>query len=140
MAERVFPRSPHETMCGWIHLPRFIDKIRLYLAGRLHPDYQTNFTKGFDGRWLEAAGLTSDAFIDVVRNASTDGEVCDWVRQHVERPDTEKDAFRQFVLNRGREDAEVRARLALRKQECGLAGRDDVQTFVDLIEADEGRM
>jgi hypothetical protein len=24
------------------------------LAGRLHPDYQPNLGKGFDGQWLEA--------------------------------------------------------------------------------------
>ena len=46
MAERIFPRSPTETMCGWMHLPRFIDKIRLDLAGQLHPDYRKNLPKG----------------------------------------------------------------------------------------------
>lgn len=140
MAERVFPRSPHETLCGWLHLPRFIDKIRLHLSGKLHSDYHKNFTHGFDGRWLEAAGLTSEAMIEVVRNSSTDGEVCDWIQQNVQRSDAAKEAFNQFVLNRGREDDEVKGRLELRKEECGLGGRDDIQTFVDLIEADEGRM
>jgi Domain of unknown function (DUF5069) len=37
--EKIYPRSPRELMCGWVHLPRYIDKIRLYLAGKLHPDY-----------------------------------------------------------------------------------------------------
>lgn len=52
----IYPRSPRETMAGWIHLPRYIDKIRLHLAGKLHLDYQPNFGKGFDGMWLNAAG------------------------------------------------------------------------------------
>ena len=34
-------------MCGWPYLPRYIDKIRLHLAGKLHADYQPNFGKGF---------------------------------------------------------------------------------------------
>ena len=45
-------------MCGWMHLPRFIDKVRLHLAGKLAADYQPNFGKGFDGLWLETAGVT----------------------------------------------------------------------------------
>ena len=55
--DMIFPRSAREMMCGWVHLPRFIDKVRLHLAGKLHPDYQANFGKGFDGLWLEAAGV-----------------------------------------------------------------------------------
>ena len=48
MSDIIYPRSPRETMCGWPHLPRYIDKIRLHLAGKLHADYQPNFGKGFD--------------------------------------------------------------------------------------------
>ena len=84
MSEIIYPRSPREVMCGWMHLPRFIDKIRLHLAGKLHPDYQPNLCKGFDGLWLETAGVDAKQFIEVVRNSLTDGEVCDWVLQECE--------------------------------------------------------
>jgi len=57
MSDIIYPRSPRETLCGWTHLPRYIDKIRLHLAGKLHPDYHENLGKGFDGAWLKAAGL-----------------------------------------------------------------------------------
>src|SRR5260370_724105 len=79
MSERIFPRSPRETMCGWMHLPRFIDKIRLHLAGKLQEDYQANFCKGFDGLWLELSGVKAEEFTEVVKNSITDGQVCDWV-------------------------------------------------------------
>jgi len=72
MSDIIYPRSPRETMCGWMHLPRFIDKIRLHLAGRLPPDYQANFGKGFDGLWLEKAGVRFDQFVEVVRKSITD--------------------------------------------------------------------
>jgi len=36
-------------------------------------------------------------------------------------------------------DPDLRARLALRKEQSGLAHRNDIQTFVDYIDADEGR-
>ena len=137
----IFPRSPRETMDGWVHLPRFIDKIRLRLSGRLASDYQENFTKGFDGQWLKAAGVGAEQFIEVVKNSITDGEVCDWVRTNVKKPEAEKTAFANFVLKRGSDgDPAVRERLELRKKEGGVAHRADILTFVDLIDADEGRL
>jgi len=87
MEQIIYPRSAHETMCGWVHLPRFVDKIRLHLAGKLHADYQENFTKGFDGAWLKAAGLPPKVLIQIVKNSITDGQVADWVARNVpERP------------------------------------------------------
>src|ERR1041384_1141843 len=100
MSEMIYPRSSREMMDGWMHLPRYIDKIRLHLAGKLHPDYQPNFGRGFDALWLQAAGLTHEQMIDVVRNSITDGQVCDWVRQTVKRTAEEKAAHAGAMLNR----------------------------------------
>jgi hypothetical protein len=141
MSDIIYPRSPRETMCGWMHLPRFIDKIRLHLAGRLHPDYQGNLCKGFDGRWLETAGVEAERFIEVVRNSLTDGEVCDWVRKNVHQPASVKAAHREGMLDYPQKDnAEMQARLKMRKEQAGLAHRDDIKTFVDFIDADEKRI
>ena len=127
-------------MDGWVYLPRFVDKVRLHLAGKLHPDYQENFTKGFDGAWLKAAGIPAQQFIDVVKDTVTDGQICDWVRNNVKKSDAEKVAFRNHVLNRGTEDDEIKARLKMRKEQAGLAHRDDIKVFVDFIDADEKRI
>jgi hypothetical protein len=140
MNDIIYPRSPREVMCGWVYLPRFIDKIRLHLAGRLHSDYQENFTKGFDAAWLKAAGVSPADFIEVVRSSTTDGQVADWVRRNVKKSDDEKAAFRDFVLKRGTEGGEIGERLNMRKREAGLTHRDDIQCFVDFIDADEKRI
>jgi hypothetical protein len=141
MSELIYPRSPRETMDGWMYLPRYVDKIRLHLAGRLHSDYQANFGKGFDGMWLQAAGVTHEQFMAVVKQSLTDGQVCDWVRQNVKRSPTEKAAHREAVLSRPTpDDVAAVERLKKRKAEAGVAHRDDVQTFVDLIDADEKRI
>jgi hypothetical protein len=140
MSEIIYPRSPRETMCGWMHLPRFIDKIRLQLAGKLHADYQGNFCKGFDGLWLETAGVDAKQFIEVVRNSTTDGEVCDWVRKNGIKPEPVKQAHRERMLNYPKkDDVEMQARLKMRKEQAGLGGRDDIASFVDFIDADEKR-
>ena len=141
MSKIVYPRSPRETMSGWMHLPRYIDKIRLHLAGQLHPDYQPNLGKGFDGTWLKYAGLTHDQFVEIVRGTITDGEVADWVRHNVIRTDAEKRTHAQGMLNYPKpDDTEGQARLKMRKEQAGIAHRDDIQSFVDFIDADEKRI
>src|SRR5215218_3943402 len=95
----ICPRSPRETMCGWMHLPRYIDKIRLHLAGKLHPDYQPNFGKGFDSAWLKAAAVTHEQMIEVVKHTATDGEVCDWVRQNIKKTDADKRAHAEGMMS-----------------------------------------
>ncbi len=139
--EIIYPRSPRETMCGWMHLPRFIDKLRLHFAGKLHPDYQDNLCKGFDGLWLQSAGVNADEFKAVVRNSITDGQVCDWVLKNVHKSEAEKAAHRQKMLNHpSKDDAAMQARLKMRKEEAGLGHRNDIATFVDFIDADEKRI
>ncbi len=139
MDKIIYPRSPREVMAGWTYLPRFVDKTRLHLAGRLHSDYQENFCKGFDGAWLNAAGITAEQFIDVVKNSITDGEVTDWVMKNVNKTEAEKSAFREHILNRGKEE-EMKPRLKMRKEQSGLTHRDDILTIVDYIDADEKRI
>src|SRR3954466_14516959 len=141
MIETIYPRSPRETMAGWSYLPRFVDKIRLHLAGKLPPDYQPNFCKGFDGAWLEVAGVKPEEMIEVVRRSITDGEVCDWVWKNVRKPESVKAAHREKLLKHPpKDDAESQARLKMRKEQAGLSHRDDIQTFVDYIDADEKRI
>ena len=128
-------------MDGWIHLPRYVDKIRLHLAGKLAPDYQGNLGKGFDGMWLKAAGVTHEQMVEVVKNSITDGEVCDWVRRNVKRTAAEKAAHAQDQLSRPKaDDPAAQERFKSRLAESGLAHRTDLKTFVDYIDADEQRL
>jgi hypothetical protein len=141
MSDIIYPRSPRETMCGWMHLPRYIDKIRLHLAGKLHADYQPNLGKGFDGAWLKAAGITHEQFVEVIKHSIIDGEVCDWVDKIVKRSDAEKKAHADGMLNYPKaDDADGQARLKIRKEQAGLTHRTDIQCFVDFIDADEKRI
>ena len=124
-----------------MHLPRYIDKIRLHLAGKLQSDYQANLGKGFDGMWAKAAGVTHEQMLAVVQSSITDGEVCDWVRRTVRRSAAEKLAHAEDMLGRPKEgDPAAQERFQQRKKDGGLADRDDVRTFVDLIDADEKRI
>ena len=141
MSEIIYPRSPRETMDGWSYLPRYVDKIRLHLAGKLHSDYTENLGKGFDGMWLKTAGVTHEQMIEVVKQSITDGQVCDWVRKNVKKSPAEKAAHWQDILGRPKAgDEAANARLQMRKEQCGGAHRDDVKSFVDVIDLDEKRI
>jgi hypothetical protein len=135
---KVALRSPKEKLAGWVHLPRFIDKIRLNKEGKLPPDYQPNLGKGFDGYWLETTGVKFDDFVQIVAK-SDDQQIEQWVKSNVKKSAQEVEAYNQKILNRGRND-DVSERLKQRKKESGFENRDDIQTFVDYIDADEGRM
>ena len=142
MSDIIYPRSPRETMDVWPHLPRYIDKIRLHLAGKLHPDYQQNYgSRGFDKSWLDAAGVTHAQMVEVVKRSITDGEVCDWVKHNVKKSPADKAALLASMLNYPKaDDAEGIARLKMRKEQANLAQRDDIKNFVDFIDADEKRL
>ncbi len=137
----IYPRSCRETMDGWMHLPRYIDKIRLHLAGKLHPDYQENLGKGFDGMWLKYAGVTHEQMVEVVKNSITDGEVCDWVHKNVQKGLDAKTAHALDQMSRPKpDDRAAQDRLKMRLQQSGLGHRTDIKTFVDYIDADEKRI
>jgi hypothetical protein len=141
MSELIYPRSPRETMNGWHYLPRYIDKIRMSLAGKLHSDYTDNLGKGFDGMFCKHAGVTHEQMVAVVKNSITDGQVCDWVRLNIKKTQAEKNAHWKDVLSRPLAgDAEAVARLQMRKEQAGVAHRDDIKCFVDMLDADEKRI
>lgn len=128
-------------MDGWRYLPRYVDKIRLHLAGKLHSDYTENFGKGFDALWLKFAGVSHEQMVELVRNSLTDGQVCDWVRENVKKSAAEKEAHWQEMYYRPKPgDSEASARLKMRKEQSGIAHRDDIKTFVDYLDADEKRI
>ena len=141
MTELIYPRSPYETMNGWHYLPRYVDKIRLNLAGKLHSDYTANVGKGFDALFCQHAGITHEQLVGVVKNSLTDGQVCDWVRLNVKKTQAEKDAHWADVTSRPlAADAEAVARLQMRKEQAGAGHRADIKYFVDVIEVDEKRI
>jgi hypothetical protein len=90
---------------------------------------------------LEAAGVTHEQMLAVVRGTLTDGEVCHWVHTNVARSAAEKERAADAILRYPLPGDEAgRARFEARKREYGLAGREDIQTRADLIDADEGRL
>lgn len=134
----IYPRSPREKMAGWVHLPRFIDKLRLQSKGLLGEEYKPNVGKGFDAAWLKASGVEFEEFKKLVLDSPIDGEICDWVLKNVKKSEAEKEAFHKDLLKYGTH-GETLERLIMRKKESGMEDRDDIQCMFDYIDADEER-
>ncbi len=138
-----FPlRSPFAPTRGLYVFARIVDKIRLAESGGLPSGYNLGVIPGkrtFDDRLCRFLGVDFDDFRRRVLEGGTDEEVLDWCFEHGCRPDEEKiEVWNGFMSKRGWRDngSDV---LAAQKRDSGLADRDDVQTFFDLIDADEGR-
>ena len=132
-------RSPNEKVGPIVYFPRMLDKIRLHVAGQLPADYVPNLGEGFDKACVSHLGIDYAALVDRVKSGGSDEELFQWAREQG-RPLTEQDhvVWNEFMRKRGWND-EASERLAQRKAEGGFGNRDDIQTFFDFIDLDEGR-
>lgn len=121
---------------------RILDKIRLQAKGELPPGYHLGVIKGkrtFDDRICRFLGVDFDALSERVLAGGSDEEILDWCFENGRRPDTEQiEIFNGFMSKRGWRDAATPG-LNEQKAAAGLAGREDIATFFDLMDAEEGR-
>ena len=132
-------RSPYIQCRGIYYFARMIDKIRLHAAGVLPADYRENLGGGFDSRCTSFLGIEYAPLVERVNQGGTDEEIIDWSFTLGRTPSGEEiEIWNEFMRKRGWND-ENSERLAQRKREGGFADRDDIQTFFDFIDIDEGR-
>lgn len=132
-------RSPRETVEGLVYFGRMIDKIRLEEAGKLPEEYRANLGKAFDQACCDFLGVAYGLLQERVRAGGTDEDFLSWCRQKGKARDLEeRKQWSEYLSKRGWRD-EMAARLLFRKKEAGWENRDEMQTFFDFIEADEGR-
>ena len=132
-------RSPYIQCGGIYYFPRMLDKIRLHVTGDLPIDYQANLGGGFDSRCLSFLWIEYPALVERVKEGGTDDEILDWAFNQGRTPSAEEiEIWNEFMRKRGWKD-EMSERLAQRKRESEIPDRDDIQTFFDYIDFDEGR-
>ncbi len=132
-------RSPHETVGGLVYFGRMLDKIKLHAQGKLPADYHQALGGGFDGRCCSFLGVKYEDVVARVKLGGEDQDILEWCFENGRKPSPEEiDIWNNYLRKRGwRDDASKR--LAERKKEFGIAHRDDIQAFFDLLDADEGR-
>lgn len=73
---KAFPRSPRETLGGYVIAGRTLDKCRAVLAGT---NGEYHFDCPLDRTFLDFTGITADAFKAFVGTGATDAEVAAWI-------------------------------------------------------------
>jgi len=133
------PCSARNNLEGIVYFPRMCDKIRKLNAGTLHPEFLTNLGLGMDLWTCQFLGVDYHDLKRTILAGATDEQALTWAREHgVSRPDYEKAWFKAYIKTRGFRD-DLSDRLAARKKEDPKTDRDDILTFMDYIEVDEGR-
>ena len=135
------PCSDYKETKGLIYFARMLDKIRLRAEGRLPADYLTGVEDWtfFDARCTRFLGVDYDALASRTLEGGSDEEVLEWCFEKGRRPSEEEiEIWNAFLAKRGWRDAGSED-LRAAKERAGWAGRDDIQTWVDLHDAEEGR-
>jgi hypothetical protein len=132
-------RSPSATVGGIVYFGRMLDKIRAHAKGELPPEYQSNLGHGFDASCVKFLQINYDQLVERVKPGGTDEEILQWCFAMGRKP-TEDDIFvwNEFMRKRGWND-ELSDILMRRKNEAGMAGRSEIETVFNFIDADEGR-
>lgn len=139
-----FPlRSPRDQVGGIAVFGRILDKIRLHdRDGKLPDGYHLDLIPGsrtFDDRICKLLNVEFAALSARTLQGGTDEEILEWCFQHGRQPDPEHiEIFNGFMQKRGWRDAASKG-LVEQKEDAGLGHRDDIVTFFDLMDVEEGR-
>jgi hypothetical protein len=74
-----YPRSPRETLAGYVIAARTLDKCRATLAGTAG-DY--HFDCRLDNFFFTFSGISAEAFKNFVATGASDEAVANWIKQN----------------------------------------------------------
>jgi hypothetical protein len=77
-----FPRSPRETLAGYVLAARALDKCRAELNGTAG---EYHFNCPLDNTFFGFAGISGEEFRDFVATGASDEQVADWITQHAQQ-------------------------------------------------------
>jgi len=127
-------RSGHSgSLVGIVCLARMADKGRAALAGTLGA-YKYGEDSGLDQGTLEFIGLTADEFNEGLRQCPDDASLAGWLLERVHKSDAEVAEWNSARRARGPWNDQIRTMFEGR---ANAAGRPDVTTFLDLLDAED---
>ena|SRR5215213_79454 len=135
------PCSDYKETKGLIYFARMLDKIRLKAAGQLPQDYFAGVDDPtyFDARCTRFLGVDYDELAIRTLQGGSDEEVLEWCLEQGSNPSEEQiEIWNAFLAKRGWRDAGSED-LKAAKTRAGWDSREDIQTWVDLHDAEEGR-
>lgn len=79
-----YPRSPRETLGGYVIAGRTLDKCRAVLNGT---NGEYHFNCPLDRMFLDFSGIDADEFKAFVATGASDAAVGEWIQQHAKQKD-----------------------------------------------------
>lgn len=128
-----------DASTGLLHLPRFIAKIRKHLKGELPASYQRNFCRGFDRFLCLHLGVDPEAVIEAVRESGEDGGLLDERLRALFPEELRVAKWNRELVQKGMSEM-GREALMKAKEAMGAGHREDLISFADMIDFDEGRI
>ena len=130
------PRSARARLGGYALLPRMLDKCRAEIAGT---NGEFHFDCPLDQHILSFLGLEAETLRAQVATGLGDGEILEWIKDHLKNPHTpwEIEQWSEFQLRRGPDsDAETLSYFA---EAVGkfTKTREDVRSWADLLDLDD---
>jgi hypothetical protein len=132
------PSLPHRAT-GLLHLPRFIAKIRKDLRGELPASYQRNYCRGFDRFLCLHLGVDPEDLITAVRECGEDEAELDRRLLGLFPEDLRVARWNRELVQKGMSEM-GREALQQAKDKMGAGHREDLLSFADMIDFDEGRI
>ena len=135
------PCSAQNETNGVVHFARMLDKIRLSASGELPPGYLlgTSDPTFFDARCVKFLNVDYDNIARRTLEGGSNEEILEWCFEMAGRPTAEQIlVWNAFLTKRGWRDESTDS-LREEKEKYGLADRDDIRTWIDLQDVDEGR-
>ncbi len=135
------PCSDCEETRGLIYFARMLDKIRLHAKGELEDGYflGTEDPTFFDARCTRFLGVDYEELAVRTLQGGSNEEILEWCFARGRKPNEEEiEVWNAFIAKRGWRDAGS-ADLQAAKARAGWSDREDIQTWVDLHDVEEGR-
>ncbi|MDB6147743.1 MAG: hypothetical protein JWO45_1407 [Spartobacteria bacterium] len=135
------PGGAHQQTQGIVYFARMLDKIRLNASGQLPSGYLlgTADPTFFDARCTKFLHVSYDELVARTLEGGSNEEILNWAFNQGRRPSEEEIfVWNAFLTKRGWRD-ESSESLQADKKKQGWEKREEIQTWVDLQDAEEGR-
>ena len=132
-----FPRSPRQRLAGIAMLPRTVDKARAHLAGTIG---EYIFDCPMDKQLFATIGLDANGFLEIVRRSDSDDGVVSGLQARWSRPSDAQVDEHNRVIERWAPKSEQGKKHFEEQRRLLAPARNDITTWTDLIDIEEGRL
>ncbi len=140
MSQYIPPVSPRDEVHGYVYFARLYSKIKLWSSGTLDPEFEPNMGNAMDLWACQFLQVDYNDLKQVILDGATCELALEWCWQNGKKPsEHELDWWNSYMRNRGVRD-DFTEKLVFRKAEAGWQDRDEIQSFFDYLDADDGRL